>query len=217
VTSAPLCSHLSFMKIAPAREGNLVNPFGGCNRLLEQYQQVGRSLLDYEHRVCGAIIPGPRFSREFGHAVAFVPVEVLESYLDDLLDVGVSDEGLFIRKRKPAKRALALIVIGMATLGASAVEVLNGATLASLSALILVTFFAGLGAAFYFIPRMKVIRRYSFATVVSGEIARRRGHDRTNVGGFATRLLMRDLWQRGEGQGPAIPLHPARIAAPYYH
>jgi hypothetical protein len=206
-----------YMKTASLRDANLLNPFGGCNRLLEQYQQVGRSLLDYEQRICGALIPGPRFSREFGHAVAFVPVEVLESYLDDLLDVGVSDESLFIRKVKPAKRALALIVIGLAAFATSAVEVLHGATLASLTALILVTFFSGLGAALYFIPRMRVLRRFSFATVVSGEIARRRGYDRTNVGGFATRLLMRDLWQRGEGQGPALPLHPARIAARYYH
>ena len=217
MTRAILCSHPSYMKTASLRDVDLLNPFGGCNRLLEQYQQVGRSLLDYERRICGALIPGPRFSREFGHSVAFVPVEVLESYLDDLLDVGVSDESLFVKKLKPAKRALALIAVGIAALGISAVEVLNGATLASLSALILVTFLAGLGAALYFIPRMKVIRRFSFATLVSGEIARRRGYDRTNVGGFATRLLMRELWQRGEGQGPAIPLHPARVAARYYH
>ena len=205
------------MKTASVRDGDLLNPFGGCNRLLEQYRHVGSSLLDYERRICGALIPGQRFSREFGYAVAFVPVEVLESYLDDLLDVGVSDESLFIKKLKPAKRALALIGVGLAAFGVSAVEVLNGATLASLSALILVTFFSGLGAALYFIPRMKVLRRFSFATLVSGEIARRRGYDRTNVGGFATRLLMRDLWQKGEGQGSAMPLHPARIAARYYH
>jgi hypothetical protein len=167
--------------------------------------------------LCGALIPGPRFSREFGHAVAFVPVEVLESYLDDLLDVGVSDDSLFIGKVKPAKRAIALIAIAVTALGASAFEVSGGATLASLTALILVTFFSGLGAALYFIPRMKVIRRFSFATVVSGEIARRRGHDRTNVGGFATRLLMRDLWQRGEAQGSSLPPHPARLAVRYFH
>lgn len=205
------------MKTAPLGDDTLRTPFGGCNRLLEQYQQTGRALLDYEQRLCGALIPGPRFSREFGHAVAFVPVEVLESYLDDLLDVGVSDDSLFISKLKPAKRALALIAIAVTALGASAFEVSGGATLASLTALILVTFFSGLGAALYFIPRMKVIRRFSFATVVSGEIARRRGHDRTNVGGFATRLLMRDLWQRGEAQGSSLPPHPARLAVRYFH
>ena len=205
------------MKTAPLADDILRSPFGGCNRLLEQYQQTGRALLDYERRLCGALIPGPRFSREFGHAVAFIPVEVLESYLDDLLDVGVSDDSLFISKLKPAKRALALIAIGVTALGASAFEVSGGATLASLTTLIIVTFFSGLGAAVYFIPRMKVIRRFSFATVVSGEIARRRGHDRTNVGGFATRLLMRDLWQRGEAQGSSLPPHPARLAVRHFH
>ena len=205
------------MKTAPLGHHTLRTPFGGCNRLLGQYHQTGRALLDYERRLCGALIPGPRFSREFGHAVAFVPVEVLESYLDDLLDVGVSDDSLFIGKLKPAKRAVALIAIAVTALGTSAFEVLGGATLASLTALILVTFFSGLGAALYFIPRMKVIRRFSFATVVSGEIARRRGHDRTNVGGFATRLLMRDLWQRGEAQGSSLPPHPARLAVRYLH
>jgi len=205
------------MKTAPLADDTLRSPFGGCNRLLEQYQQTGRALLDYERRLCGALIPGPRFSREFGHAVAFIPVEVLESYLDDLLDVGVSDDSLFISKLKPAKRALALSAIGVTALGASAFEVSGGATLASLTTLILVTFFSGLGAAVYFIPRMKVIRRFSFATVVSGEIARRRGHDRTNVGGFATRLLMRDLWQRGEAQGSSLPPHPARLAVRHFH
>jgi hypothetical protein len=205
------------MKTVPLHDSRLLSPFGGCNRLLEQYQQTGRALLDYEQRICGALIPGQRHNREFGQSVSFVPVEVLESYLDDLLDVGVSDESLFIKKLQPAKRALALSAVGLAAFATSAVEVMNGATVASLTALILVTFLAGLGAALYFIPRMKVLRRFSFATVVSGEIARRRGHDRTNVGGFATRLLMRDLWQRGEAQGSALPLHPARIAMRYYH
>lgn len=205
------------MKTAPLHDPQLLSPFGGCNRLLEQYQQTGRALLEYERRICGALIPGQRHNREFGQSVAFVPVEVLESYLDDLLDVGVSDESLFIKKLQPAKRALALSAVGLAAFALSAFEVLSGATVASLTALILVTFLAGLGAALYFIPRMKVLRRFSFATVVSGEIARRRGHDRTNVGGFATRLIMRDLWQRGEAQNPALPLHPARIAARYYH
>jgi hypothetical protein len=205
------------MKTAPLSEGTLLSPFGGCNRLLEQYQQTGRALLEYERRICGALIPRQHHNREFGHAVAFVPVEVLESYLDDLLDVGVSDEGLFIKKLQPAKRAWLLSAIGLAAFMSSAIQVMNGATIASVTALIVVTFLSGLGAALYFIPRMKVLRRFSFATVVSGEIARRRGHDRTNVGGFATRLLMRDLWQRGDAQGSALPLHPARIAARYYH
>lgn len=205
------------MKATPLKERELLSPFGGCNRLLEQYQCIGTALVQYERRIDCSLIPGRRISREFGESVSFVPVEVLESYLDDLLDVGVSDDGLFIRKLKPAKRSMVLIGVGITALCTSVFRVLNGATLASVTALIVIAFLSGLGGALYFIPRLKVFRRFSFATVVSSEIARRRGHDRTNVGGFATRLLMRELWNRGEAQGSPLPLHPARVGVQYYH
>ncbi len=194
----------------------ILHPFGGCNRLLEHYQQIGRSLLDYERRICGALIPGQRYNREFGQSVIFVPVEVLESYLDDLLDVGVQDESLFIKKPRPAKRALFLSSVGVAALTLSFCLGRDGASFGTLTVLLVVAVLAALGGALYFIPRLKVLRRFSFATLLSGEIARRRGHDRTNVGGFATRLLMRDLWNR-EGQGVNLPPHPARVAFRYYH
>ena len=205
------------MKTAPFHDQQSLRPFGGCNRLLDHYQQIGRALLECERKLSTSLLPGQRHKREFGQSVVFVPVEVLESYLDDLLDVGVCDDSLFIRKPTPAKRALLLSAVGAAAFGGSVLAVLGGATVASLSALIITTFLAGLGGALYFVPRLKVFRRFSFATILSSEIARRRGHDRTNVGGFATRLLMRDLWYRGEARGSAMPLHPARAAARYYH
>lgn len=154
--------------------------FGGCNRLLEQYQSTGAALLEYERNICRALIPGQRNSRDFGHAVAFVPVEVLESYLDDLLDVGVSDESLFIHRSQSSALVWTVSGVGAVALLAAVVQVMNDATLASIVLLILVTFFCGLGAALYLIPRMKVLRRFSFANIVSGEIARRRGFDRNN-------------------------------------
>lgn len=205
------------MKTNPLARQALLHPFGGCNRLLEHYQQVGKALLDYERRICGALIPGQRYNREFGQAVVFVPVEVLESYLDDLLDLAVQDESLFIKKPRPAKRAMLLAAVGIATLCASFYAGREGASFLSLTILLAITALAGLGGALYFVPRLNVLRRFSFATVLSGEIARRRGHDKTNVGGFATRLLMRDLWNRGEVQGTALPPYPARAAMRYYH
>jgi hypothetical protein len=60
--------------------------------------------------------------------------------------------------------------------------------------LTVVAFSAGIGSALYFLPRTKALRRFSFATVMSREIARRRGHDKTSIGDFATRLLHRELW-----------------------
>lgn len=204
------------MKTAPVNDDNLSRPFGGCSRLLEQYQQIGRSLMEYESKLCSSLVPRRHPSRHLGQSLVFIPVEVLESYLDDLLELGVSDESLFIKKTRPAKRALFLSAVGVSTFAALVIAVLNGATIASLSALIIVTFLAGLGAAMYFVPRMRSLRRFSFATVLSREIARRRGHDRTNVGGFATRLLMRDFWSRVDAHGSAMPLHPVRASFRYH-
>ncbi len=208
-------SHQS-MKTSSLHPSTILHPFGGCNRLLEHYQQIGKSLLDYEMRISGSLMPGRRYNREFGQAVTFVPVEVLESYLDDLLDVEVQDESLFIKKPRPAKRALLLAAVGVCTLVASVSAGRDGGSFMSLTVLLAITVFAGMGGALYFLPRLKILRRFSFATVLSGEIARRRGHDKTNVGGFATRLLMRDLWSRSE-QGSSLPPHPARATVRYYH
>lgn len=192
--------------------------FGGCTRLLEHYRQTGSALLTYERRVCGGIMPQHKHLVEFGQGVAFVPVEVLESYLDDLLDLEVSDEGLFIKKPRPSKPALFLI-------GASIVAFLSALIAGPsesqgffLPALVLTVFCAGLGSALYFVPRTKVIRRFNFATAVSRQIAARRGQDRTNLGNFATRLLIREFWTRGEvSRASGLSAHSARVSMRYYH
>lgn len=171
-----------------------VSPFGGCSRLLSHYKQVGSALISYERVVCGSLLPGQRYVREFGHAVAFVPVEVLESYLDDLLDLGVNDDSLFISKTRPAKRALFLLVLCLVTIVYLGYLAITGDSNAAWPLITVVAFSAGIGSALYFLPRTKALRRFSFATVMSREIARRRGHDRTSIGDFATRLLHRELW-----------------------
>jgi hypothetical protein len=146
--------------------------------------------------------------------VAFVPVEALESYLDDLLDLAVHDDSLFIRKSQPAKRALFLLGLCCATLSYLVFATVTGAASAALPLLIVVTFCAGIGSALYFLPRTKVLRRFSFATVISREIARRRGHDRTSMGDFATRLLRREIWRvKPVTQASSLPAQHARVGA----
>jgi hypothetical protein len=194
------------------------HPFGGCNRLLEQYQQIGRALLAYEQVLCGALIPAQRLVREFSAAVAFVPVEVLESYLDDLLDLGVTDESLFIKKPRPAKRAMLLMATALIGLSGAVCVWEGDLTAAVLPALLVTTFLAGIGSAMYFLPRTKVIRRFSLATVVSREVASRRGLDKTDMGSFATRFLRGDMWKLNDrSPGSALPPYPARAALRYYH
>ncbi len=193
------------------------HPFGGCNRLLQQYQQVGKALLAYEQVLCGALIPASRLVKEFAAGVSFVPVEVLESYLDDLLDLNVCDESLFIKAR-PAKRAMALMATALIALSGAFFVWHGELTAALLPALLVTTFLAGISSAMYFVPRTKVIRRFSFATVLSREIASRRGLDKTDMGSFAGRLLIGDAWKLHDRQSPqSLPPHPARIAAKYFH
>jgi hypothetical protein len=195
-----------------------ISAFAGCTRLLEQYRHTGLALLNHEGWMYGALGPSSINSREFSHGVAFVPVEVLESYLDDLLDLGVSDESLFIKKPRPSKRAVALLAVCLLALLGAVFSLTVGSVEIPIPALLLVTFLAGIGSTFYFLPRTKILRRFGFATVVSREIAARRGHDRTDLGGFATRLLIRDLWRvRPSGRASHLPPHPARVVARYYH
>jgi hypothetical protein len=195
-----------------ASQNDDLAPFGGCTKLLSHYKQVGVALLRYEQVVCGSLLPGQRYVREFGQGVAFVPVEVLESYLDDLLDLGVTDESLFICKQRPAKRALLLVAMCVLTVGYLSYAAITGDSSAAWPLLTLVAFSAGIGSALYFLPRTKALRRFSFATVISREISRRRGNDKTTIGDFATRLLRHELWGVKPAVRPgSLPPQPARV------
>jgi len=205
------------MNVAKSSEFDSQHPFGGCNRLLQQYQQIGKALLTYEQVLCGALIPAPRLVKEFSAGVSFVPVEVLESYLDDLLDLNVCDESLFIKVRT-AKRAMVLMATALVGLSGAFFVWQGELTAALLPALLVTTFLAGIGSAMYFLPRTKVIRRFSFATVLSREIASRRGLDKTDMGSFAGRLLIGEVWKTRDRQSAqSLPPHPARVAARYFH
>ena len=206
------------MNLAKSSELPEVHPFGGCNKLLEQYRMIGRGLLAYESGACAALIPSARSLRDFSAAVSFVPVEVLETYLDDLLDLGVSDESLFIKKSKPSWRGRSFPIILLVALS-GALSVWHGdLTAALMPALLAVTFLAGIGSTLYFLPRTKAIRRFSFATVVSREIGQRRGQGKSEVGNFATRFLMGDMWKLNDcSTTRSLPAHPARVGIRYFH
>ncbi len=214
-----MCSD-RFMNVAENSDQPLSDhPFGGCNRLLDQYRMIGRALLAYERSVvCAPLIPSPRSMREFSTSVAFVPVEVLETYLDDLLDLGVSDEGLFIKRAKTSWRGRALLgVLAMALVGSLCVWH-GDLTAALMPALLAITFLAGITSTLYFLPRTKVIRRFGFATLVSHEIGDRRGQGKARVSNFAARFLMGDMWKLHDYTASrSLPPHPARAGLRYFH
>ncbi len=212
-----LCSD-RLMNLARSSEPPSLHPFGGCNKLLEQYRMIGRGLVAYESCGCPALIPSTRGLKDFSAAVSFVPVEVLETYLDDLLDLGVSDESLFIRKSKPCWRGRLFLFVLAAALVTAGFVWHGDLTMAFMPAVLAVTFLAGIASTLYFLPRTKAIRRFSFATVVSREIGQRRGPGKTEVGNFAARFLMGDMWKLNDYTATrSIPAHPARVGVRYFH
>ena len=151
-------------------EKNDSHRFAGCNRLLGQYQQIGKELIAVEAR--GSVAT-------FREGVVDVPTEVLESYLEDLLDLGVKEDFLHIFRDRHwfhSLKVLALGIIGAVVGGLYSVSV--GASVLSSFSLILI-----LGLPFasilYFAPKIGLVRRMRFAKVVSAEISRRRGKDGT--------------------------------------
>lgn len=190
------------------------SPFGGCVRLRDQYRQIGAALLDFEQEIYRDVLSGEALRRDFSHAVAFVPVEVLESYLDDLLDLRVSDESLSFCKRSVSLRLPFLLMI----VGGATFCVTHVSETLPLTVLLGVAFLAGVAATVAFLPHTRPVRRFGAAKVVANEISRRRGRYQNDGGSLATHNLLRELW-RGrplwQGRGGSAPHHlppqPARV------
>jgi hypothetical protein len=104
-----------------------------------------------------------------------------------------------------------------AFLGALVVSV-GASKVAFMPAALIVTFLAGIASTLYFLPRTRVIRRFSFATLVSHEIGSRRGQDKTRIGNFATRFLTGEMWRMKDCSSPRpAPTQFARADVRYYH
>ncbi|MBN8547745.1 MAG: hypothetical protein J0M12_00370 [Deltaproteobacteria bacterium] len=154
------------------------HPFGGCNRLLSQYSCIGSELLKYEAST-------RRYGRgsfsafsHFREGVSFVSVEVLESYLEDLLDLDVSEDRLFIKRESPNLKWMFVSLLGLS--GATSLGLYAASTGASLFASFALTAALALPFAvlWNYAPRGGVTRRIGFAQIVSHEVSRRRGSDK---------------------------------------
>lgn len=163
-----------------SRGGDSRHPFGGCNRLLEQYRVIGAELLKYEdsRRLQDYGAPDQAFYA-LRVAVSFVPVEVLESFLEDLLDLDISDDVLFIRRKAFSLAAFFSYVplVGLLlSVGAGLYAAyLGGSMLLSFALTILL---ALPFAAMWYLSPSGMARRMLFAQVISREIGRRRGNDK---------------------------------------
>ncbi len=153
------------------------HPFGGCERLRVQYSTIGASLIRLEHYGSFSLVQrGVSAEKLFREEVVFTPVEVLESYFDDLLDPEVSDERLYIALQSWGQRVASNLVSILGLLGA----ILSGLYAATLGTPLSLSFLIAISLAVPFATMLYLsaggaTRRLRFAQVLSREISRRRG------------------------------------------
>jgi len=152
--------------------------FGGCDRLLNQYRTIGAELLKFE--ACGGVcaVVTEKMVEEFRTGVSFIPVEVLESYLEDLLNAAISVESLFLAREEKTsamsvQRILFFLFLVLLALGAWYVASYYGRLLVSVVAVLLCVM--GMALYWHFSLRYS-LRRMRFARLLSYEITRRRGN-----------------------------------------
>lgn len=149
-------------------------PQWGSRLLVRHYQTIGLALLAFEEDRESLLSKSETCQKTFREGVAFVPVEVLESYLDDLMDLSIEEEKLFLNHgRHNFIRILwsfAFLAVGSAIL-----ILLLGNTVYVASCIALLA--AALYLPYWQRARGQVIRRLQLARVVSKEVNRRRGRD----------------------------------------
>lgn len=187
-----------FNKISKSHEERKAFPVS--EKIKCGYRTIGSALSQYEQGT-------PRYSyrsvagfSEFREGVAFVGVEMLDSYLEDLLNHEISDEYLFIsRDVNPSflhTRALRLggVMLPIALFLVFAEEIMTSSTplalfVGMLSVLPLV--------AFCMFPQLRLARRMRFARIVQQEISRRRGIDKDGSAGIGILHNLEELLGTG--------------------
>lgn len=172
-----------------------VHPFGGCNDSLSQYRIIGRALIVVEQDSLVYGYGSQRAVQEFREGVASVSVEMLESYLEDLLDSQVALDHLYIARPgfwKSVDLLTVLSLLGSCAVG-TYVSLTSGAPLVGLSSTLLLAL--PVVTVWHRSPFGHLARRVSFARIVSKEVARRRGSDKdgsteTANTGFSFRTLL---------------------------
>lgn len=155
--------------------------FGGCARLAHQYHIIASELLKLESSTgsLGGVVYLGEDSRSllnFRRGVCFISVEVLESFRDDLLDLSLSDETLFIRRSPLSARAILsnLPILGLImAIGAGFYTTSLGGS-PYLSYVLTLSLALPCVILWQLCPR-GASRRMRFARVLSHEIGRRRG------------------------------------------
>ena len=182
--------------------------------LFQHYRTIGTALLEFERdfgslrsmlfgvgddRTTG-VLSQP--IKSFSVSVSFVPVEILESYFDDLLDIGVEESSLFIEHKRFILPSVFISLCGL--LVAIAVGLFSVTAGATFGSAFMVTILLALpfGLFWHFAPKDRLARRIDFAKLLSQIIARRRGRDADGTSSEFLRRLVRG--RRESIQGAAF-------------
>lgn len=169
------------------------SPFGGCHNLLNHYRTIGTELLRTENQKIRTRQGEGSMLREFREATVFVPVEVLESFLDDLLDLDIPDRKLFIQVKGSRVMLNTIGILGtiasLVIAGYLAFDGLSSLTVLFTSAVIAIPCLL----VWQFSPRGYLARRLKFARILSQEISRRHGHGRGNDTWSMQRLMLKRI------------------------
>ena len=206
------------------REDKQADNFGGCQRLKTHYTLIGQALKNCE------VMYGCRFStwklkargqeraevaEQFRQESVFVPTEVLESYLDDLLNLSKPDGDLFISPGTACvvRQKLFTGICAFGTLALLVGDMIHGAIYKVLVLLLGLGSTVGLSALLR--PQGSIRRRMYFCQIVSQEISRRRGRGAKLPLWAQPRQVIEQLFQSGEYR----PLHgaAARRVTPMIH
>ena len=142
-----------------------------------QYRSIGRELLILESAKSMYRSPTQAEIDAFRQGVSFVGIQVLESYLDDLLDLEISDETLSIKKDSSSWSSIYIPLTGILLAFATGLYSRElGATL-PLSFSLTISMAMPFLALFYYSPKVGLSRRIYFAQTISNEVSRRRGED----------------------------------------
>jgi len=151
------------------------HPYARSPRLLADYRTIGAELIRYESgtRAYG----GRSFTAftAFREGVAFVHLSILESYLEDLLDLDISEDTLFIKRTGFRLRSTHGAFVGLLGALALGLYAASGGASLILSFGLTVAIACPFAVMWHFAPRDGLARRVGFAQIVSHEIARRRG------------------------------------------
>lgn len=143
-----------------------------------QYQIIGHELLQYEMTRAAYGYRPFSTSDSFREGTAFIGLETLENYLEDLLDPSVDEERLYITRQVSFFQQMLVPASGLLVALSTGLYTASERAPIALSLVLTVSMALPFILAFYRMPRNGIGRRMMFAQLLSREVARRRGRDR---------------------------------------